>query len=220
MFGGSMVAQIWRYRNYATSLQKQQTKWFVAVLVFIVIVILLPSIILYTPATGTVSPKTSLLFDIFVSIGNLAFIFLPIAIAIAILRYRLWDIDIIIRRTLQYTILTGLLAMIYFGGVVLLQGILSPLTGEAESPIVTVITTLGIAALFTPLRRRVQAFIDRRFFRKKYDAEQTLANFALIARDEVDMDKLTTALLGVVEETMQPERASLWLRNPNRAKRI
>jgi hypothetical protein len=135
------------------------------------------------------------------------------------MRYRLWDIDLLIRRTLQYTLLTGLLAMTYFGGVVVLQAILSPLTGEANSPLVTAVTTLGIAALFTPLRNRVQDFIDRRFFRKKYNAEQTLANFAAIARDEVDMDKLTSALLEVVEETMQPEKVTLWLK-PGKGKHV
>jgi hypothetical protein len=142
---------------------------------------------------------------------SLASAFLPLTVGIAILRYRLYDIDVIIRRTLQYALLTGLLALTYFGGIVILQGILSPLTGSSNSPIVTVITTLGIAALFTPLRNRVQAFIDRRFFRKKYNAEQTLANFAAIARDEVDMEKLAAALLGVVDETMQPEKVSLWI---------
>lgn len=148
------------------------------------------------------------IWNIFWFIGMMA---IPIAIAIAILRYRLYDIDIIIRRTLQYTLLTGLLVMVYFGSVVLLQSLVENITG-GQSPFVIVISTLAIAALFNPLRIRTQDFIDRRFFRKKYDAEQTLARFAIVARDEVDMDQLTTALLGVVEESMQPERVSLWLR--------
>ena len=146
------------------------------------------------------------IWNIFWFIGMMA-----IPIAIAILRYRLYDIDIIIRRTLQYTLLTGLLVMVYFGSVVLLQSLVENITG-GQSPFVIVISTLAIAALFNPLRIRTQDFIDRRFFRKKYDAEQTLARFAIVARDEVDMDQLTTALLGVVEESMQPERVSLWLR--------
>ena len=102
--------------------------------------------------------------------------------------------------------------MVYSGSVVLLQNIVETFTGS-QSPVVIVISTLAIAALFNPLRIRTQDFIDRRFFRKKYDAEQTLARFAIVARDEVDMDKLTTAMLGVVEETMQPEQASLWLKS-------
>jgi hypothetical protein len=141
---------------------------------------------------------------------NLWLIAIPLAIGIAILRYRLFDIDLIIRKTLQYTLLTGLLALVYFGSVILLQSLVENLTGE-QSPLVIVLSTLVIAALFNPLRSRIQDFIDRRFFRKKYNAEQALAQFAATARDEVDMDKLTAALLRVVEESVQPEKVSMWM---------
>lgn len=150
--------------------------------------------------------------EIILSVASLGFPIIGFSLSIAILRYRLFDIDIVIRRTLQYIFLTGLLVLMYYGGIVLLQGLLEPITGDSNSPLITVITTLGIAALFNPLRIRVQAFIDRRFFRKKYDAEQALNKFAIVARDEVDIERLTEALLGLIGETVQPDHSSLWLR--------
>jgi hypothetical protein len=142
----------------------------------------------------------------------LGFVVIGIFLSVAVLRYRLFDIDIIVRKTLQYALLTGLLALVYFGSVILLQSLFENLTGR-ESPIVIVISTLAIAALFNPLRLQVQSFIDRRFFRRKYNAEQTLTNFSKIARDEVDMQVLTVAMLNVVEETMQPEAVTVWLKD-------
>jgi hypothetical protein len=204
-------AQIYRYRQISTAVQRQQSKWAVFGLAAMVIPIMLWS---YFFEISPLEPgKTRALFSLLIiGVGIQFFIFMPVTFVVSIFRYRLWDIDLIIRRTLQYTLLTGLLALTFFGGVVILQGILRPLADSRDSPLVTVITTLGIAALFNPLRLRVQDFIDRRFYRTKYNAEQALAQFAATARDEVDMDKLTTALLGVVEETMQPEGVSLWLR--------
>jgi hypothetical protein len=137
--------------------------------------------------------------------------YFPISFVIAIMRYRLWDIDLLIRRTLVYSILTGTLVLVYFGSVVVVQTAVNSLTGQQQSSQLTIaLSTLLIAALFNPLRRRVQAFIDRRFFRSKYDAAQTLARFAKSGRDETDIERLTAELAAVVQETMQPQQLSLW----------
>ncbi len=139
---------------------------------------------------------------------------LPIAVGVAILRDRLFDIDVIIRKTLVYSALTALLALVYFGSIIFLQRLFGSLTGVEQSPLAVVVSTLAIAALFTPLRRRIQGIIDRRFFRKKYDAQRVLAQFAITARDETDLDALTGELARIVQETLQPEGVSVWLRAP------
>jgi hypothetical protein len=144
-------------------------------------------------------------------VGLLALGGLPVAAGIAMLKYRLYDIDIIVNRALVYGTLSATLVTLYFGGIVLLQRIFVSLTGE-RSTLAVVASTLLIAASFTPLRRRIQSFIDRSFYRRKYDAAKTLEGFSTKLRDETDLEALSDDLVGVVRETMQPAHVSLWLR--------
>ena len=142
---------------------------------------------------------------------DISFLTIPLAIGTSILRYHLWDIDILIRRTISYAFLTIVLGLSYFGSVILLQNIFDRLFTDG-SKIVIVISTLLIAALFTPLRRRIQAAIDRRFYRAKYDAARALEEFSIEARQDVELDRLTGRLVGVMEQTIQPEEIWLWIR--------
>jgi hypothetical protein len=152
------------------------------------------------------------LFNIFFFLAvSPVFIFFPATMVISMMRYRLWDIDLLIRRTVTYGLVTALLAFVYFGGIIVTQAIFHSLTAT-ESPIAIVFSTLLIAALFNPLRTRIQAFIDRRFYRQKYDAQQVLAQFAQTARDEVDMEALQAEMLQVIQQTMQPQNLSIWLK--------
>jgi len=137
----------------------------------------------------------------------------PIAMGIAILRYRLYEIDLIINRTLVYGALTAILVLFYFGSVTALQYLFSLLTGQGNT-LAIVASTLAIAALFNPLRRRIQGFIDHRFYRRKYDAAKTLEAFSSKLRDQTDLEKLSEDIVEVVDETMQPSHMSLWLRFP------
>jgi hypothetical protein len=157
---------------------------------------------------GGDTPLTLLLLDAGFS---LSLMLIPLSIGVAVLRSHLFDIDLLINRTLVYGSLTTVLVALYFGGIVLLQRLFVALTSE-QSTLAVVGSTLLIAALFNPLRRRIQSFIDRRFYRRKYDARKTLEAFSVKLRDETDLDALGNDLVGVVRETMQPAHASLWLR--------
>jgi hypothetical protein len=141
----------------------------------------------------------------------------PTAVGIAILRYRLYEIDLLINRTLVYGTLTAMLVALYFGGIVVSQRVFVLLTGE-KSTLAVVASTLLIAALFTPLRRRIQSFIDKRFYRSKYDARKTLETFSARLRNQTDLGALSDDLVGVVRETMQPAHVSFWLRPRREAK--
>jgi hypothetical protein len=208
IWGSAAFAQMYRYRRISSPVQRQQTKWLVfsfGLTVFLLFIF--PAIIL---ATFLPSAATESFYSILLPFQVLELSIIPIALAISILRYRLWDIDLLIRRTLQYSLLSSLLALTYFGLIVVLQSLFATFGGQ-RSELVTVASTLTIAALFFPLRNRVQVFIDRRFYRRKYDAAKTLAAFAAACRDETDLEKLTARLVEVVEETMQPESVGLWL---------
>jgi hypothetical protein len=213
--GTGVFAQFYRYMSVSSPVLRQQTKWvvysFAAVLIGLVL-ITLPVILL----PGLRSSETGRAFYLLLTIPAVLFalFLLPLSFGIAILRYRLWDIDILVRRTLVYGALTLTLGLIYFGSVVLLQSVVTAL-GFYHSAAVTAISTLIIAALFTPLRRRIQNDIDRRFYRKKYDAQKTLEAFAASAREEITLEDLAQDLLAVVENTLQPESVSMWLRPVN-----
>ncbi len=208
-----VVAQFYRYRSASSPLQRQQGKWIlfggsVAVIIIVGLIVplyLFPSLeqagSFYQLAIGPAYIVLSLIF--------------PLCLGLAILRFRLYDIDLIIHRTLVYSTLTVLLAAVYFGLVFAMQFLLRGLISQT-SGVAIVVSTLAIAALFQPLRHRIQSLIDRRFYRRKYDAARTLATFSATIRDEVDLNQLRERLLAVVEETMQPAHVSLWLCPPKR----
>ncbi len=206
-----MATQIYRYRRVSNLVLRQQTKW----VVFAISIILLVEVGFTLPTLffPLLNQPGSLYWLVYNTTSSFSLLLIPISFGIAILRYRLWDIDIIINRTLVYGALTGILALVYFGLVIGLQYMLGRFTGQlAQSNIAIVGSTLAIAALFQPLRRGIQSFIDRRFYRRKYDAAKTLAAFSATLRSEVDLGQLSEHLVAVVQETMQPTHVSLWIR--------
>ena len=208
-FGGAIACMAYRYWRVSTPLERQQTKWVALGLLTFLLVSQAYWLPTFTPLRTTV----------YVPLAYLAYQFalpiMPVTLFIAIQRYRLYDIDAIVRRTLLYGLLTGILVAVYLLGVVGTQAIVQALSGHvaAESPLVIVVTTLVIAALFQPLRRRLQRTIDRRFFRGAYDMQRTVATFGrLLQRGEGDLDHVSAHLIQVVEESVQPAHVSLWLR--------
>jgi hypothetical protein len=209
----SAVSLILRYRHSGGEV-REQIKWialagsFVGLLLSTVLGLIIVSEVMKGSGDSTPLWLQGLLFVMVLSFAGV-----PVAIGFAVLRYRLYDIDLLINRTLVYGSLTVSLAVVYFGGVTVTQAIFRALTSQEEQPqLAVVVSTLVIAALFNPLRRRIQSFIDRRFYRRRYDAAKTLEAFSVKLRDETDLDTLRDDLVGVVRETMQPAHVSLWLR--------
>ena len=210
----SAVSMVLRFRRSRGEV-RQQIKWFTFVvsfagLMFFIVMISQVVIVLGSDAN---LPQTPLWVELLFSLAALGFAGVPISIGFAVLKYRLYDIDVVINLTLVYGSLTAALVAIYLGGVATTQAILRALTDQTEQPqLAIVVSTIVIAAVFNPLRRRIQSFIDRRFYRRKYDARKTLEAFSARLRDETDLETLNNELAGVIRETMQPAHVSLWLR--------
>lgn len=213
-YGGTLGVLIYRYVRVLSYSQRQQAKWLVfALATFAVLIVLYALIGSLVPGLAAPDAPYQLVSGILTS---LVFLFLPLSVGIAILRSQLWDIDVIIRRTLIYSILTVILALIYAGLVFVFGAVLRGLFGQQQNPVAIVVSTLVIAALFQPLRLFLQRFIDRRFYRSKYDAAKTLRSFSETLRGEIDLTQLSNRLVTVVQETMQPSFVQLWLRKPER----
>ena len=219
----SALSLILRYRRSGGEV-RQQIKWIAFAASFLGLVFvsaMVTSVILYffAPETWERSADTPpFLLELMFYVMLSSFAGVPIAVGFAVLKYRLYDIDILINRTLVYGALTAALALIYFGGVAMVQAIFRAFTAQ-ESQLAVVVSTLVIAALFNPLRGRIQSFIDRRFYRRKYDASKTLEAFSAKLRVETDLDALSGELVGVTRDTMQPAHVSLWLRPDTTAKK-
>jgi len=218
-----VIAQVYRYRRVSTPVEREQTKWVVFGSAIAFSIVAVPSVLEALPLIKVNDAAFSNPPDVQSALAGMlisatwvvAVQVIPIFIAIAILRSHLWDIDIIINRALVYGLLTALLAALYAGLTIGLQALSEVITGQAsQPPVVIVASTLAIAALFQPLRRRLQTVIDRRFYRRKYDAAKTLAGFSTTLRSQVDLNELQAHLLAVTQETMQPAQVSLWLREP------
>ena len=215
VFLGGVVSLVWsqvyRYRRFSSPEQRRQTKWVMFGTTLGVAGTFPFQLPVDLSLVGGNTPLTLLLLK---TGFTLSFLLVPLSVSVAVLRSRLFDVDILINRTLVYGSLTTVLVAVYFGGIVLSQRLFVAFTGQ-RSTLVVVASTLLIAALFNPLRLRIQSFIDRRFYRRKYDARKTLEAFSTKLRDETDLDGLREDLVGAVKETVQPAHVSVWLRSPD-----
>jgi hypothetical protein len=218
----SAASLILRYRR-SRGEERQQIKWIAFAASFMGLGFVTAMVsgliaLVFAPEVWGSADTPPFWFELLFSVVVLSFGGVPIAVGFAVLRYRLYNIDLLINRTLVYGTLTILLGTTYYGSVVVLQQLLRVLTGQ-ENTLAVVASTLTIAALFNPLRRRIQSFIDRRFYRKKYDARKALESFSAKLRDETDLEALNAELVGVVRETMQPAHVALWLRSDKALKK-
>jgi hypothetical protein len=216
VFGTIIFSQIYRYRRVSTLVERQQTKW----VVFGIIAVLIGNI-LFAPILNFLFPSQSnSLASVLAGLAAypLVLLSIPVSVGFAILRYRLYDIDRFINRTLVYGILTVILLTIYFGIIFALQFLLSGIISR-NNDVAIVVSTLTIYAIFQPLRHRIQRIIDQRFYRSKYDAAKIITNFSSTLREEVDLNTLTEHLVAVVQETMQPAHISLWLHKPEQGRK-
>ncbi len=209
----SAFSLVLRYQRSSEE-ERQQIKWIAfAASAFSLLYLILVVSSLFFPSEASFAGSSPFWSNLLRYAALLSFAGVPVAVGFAVLKYHLYDIDVIINRAFVYGILTATLALVYLGGVVSLQYLFRFLTGE-DSQLAIVASTLAIAALFNPLRRRIQDFVDRRFYRKKYDAARVLKAFSARLRDETDLDRLNGDLVAVVRETVQPAHASMWLRDP------
>lgn len=211
MIAVGLISQIYRYRYVSSPLQRQQTKWVVFGLSGQLMVVLIWGYLGYAYPPSAPSAERVVRVLVATPVILLFSSLVPVSVAFAILRYRLFDIDRLINRALVYGLLTGLLALLYFAAVVMLQAVFGSL-GLGRSPLAVVLSTLAIAAGFAPLRRRVQVFIDRRFYRRRYDLQKTLKLFGSQMREKVQLDTLLLELLDATERALQPKQLSLWVR--------
>jgi hypothetical protein len=221
-FGTGVLAQTYRYLWTATPMQRQQTKWVVLGFVGALLGVALATLPSIAALSARQAGQQGLLYQLAATaVMSLSALCIPLSLGIAILRHRLFDIDVLINRALVYGSLTVLLAAVYFAVVVGLQSLATALTHQTTpQPVIVVASTLLIAALFNPLRHRIQATIDRRFYRRKYDAARTLEALAAALRGESDLDALSGQVLVVVQETIQPTHVSLWLAPPRQLREM
>ena len=212
-YATGVMAQLFRYMRHSAPVERQQTKWavFGFTAAFTGFILFNLPVVLWSPLQVGGLPRLMYLVIGYPALGLLPMLLAPLSLGFACLRYRLWDIDLVINRTMILSVITAVLALIYLACVLALQGLFQALTGQGRSEIATAVSTLAIWAAFQPVRRRAQTLTDRLFFRRRYEAEKTLTAFGATMRDQVDLNQVTERLATVVQETVQPEHVSLWL---------